>query len=178
MYIWVAVDVNEQVRELREAAESYMEQQGLSSATFTLPFHISLKISFQIPNDRAEEVVGDIRDLYRSLKPFQITVGGIERLGTLVWIRMQESAALADIHKKLDEMLLEKYGVIQHELDKDYIFHTSVVRLYDEEQTAKALETLSGVDLPETLRAESFIIGSSKDGRADTYSVIEEIKLV
>ena len=46
MYIWVAIDVNEQVGELREKAENYVSTHGLSSPTLTLPFHISLKISF------------------------------------------------------------------------------------------------------------------------------------
>ena len=68
MYIWVAIDVNEQVSKLRKVAENYMNEQGLSSTTFSLPFHISLKISFQIPDDKFEDAVSDIRDFYKSLK--------------------------------------------------------------------------------------------------------------
>lgn len=177
MYIWVAIDVNEQVSELREIAENYIKGQGLSSTTFTLPFHISLKISFQIPNDKFEEAVSDIRDFYKSLKPFQIIVRGIEQAGSLVWITMQDSNELADIHKKLDEMLFEKYGVIQHDFDKDFRFHTSVLMLYNEEQITKAFDAIKDTNIPETLRAERFIIGSSVEGRAGTYSVIEKIEL-
>ena len=62
MYIWVAIDVNEQVGELREKAENYVSTHGLSSPTLTLPFHISLKISFQIPDNRCQEEVQDILD--------------------------------------------------------------------------------------------------------------------
>lgn len=177
MYIWVAIDVNEQVRELRENAENYMKQQGLSSTTFTLPFHISLKISFQIPNDKFEEAVSDIRDFYKSLKSFQIIVKGIEQAGPIVWITMQDNVKLDDIHKKLDEMLFEKYGVIQHAFDKDFRFHTSVLMIHNEEQIIKAFDAIKDTNIPEILRADRFIIGSSVEGRAGTYSVIEEIEL-
>ena len=177
MYIWVAIDINEQVSKLREVAENYMNEQGLSSTTFSLPFHISLKISFQISDDKFEDVVNDICGFYKSLKPFQITVKELERVGSIVWITMQDSTELVCIHKKLDEMLFEKYGVVQHEFDKDFKFHTSVLMINNEEQITKAFDAIKDTNIPEILRAEKFIIGSSVEGRAGTYSVIEEIEL-
>ena len=177
MYIWVAIDVNEQVSKLREVAENYMNEQGLSSTTFTLPFHISLKISFQIQDDKFEDVVSDIREFYKSLKPFEIKTKVIERAGSIVWIAMQYSNELVDIHKKLDEMMFEKYGVVQHDFDKDFQFHTSVLALNNEVDTLKAYDAIKDNDIPKTLRAERFIIGSSVEGIAGTYGVIEEIEL-
>lgn len=177
MYIWVAIDVNEQVIKLREVAENYMNEQGLSSTTFTLPFHISLKISFQIPDDKFEDAVSDIRDFYKSLKPFEIKTKVIERTGSIVWIAMQYSNELVDIHKKLDEMMFEKYGVVQHDFDKDFQFHTSVLALNNKVDTLKAYDAIKDNDIPKTLRAERFIIGSSVEGLAGTYSVIEEVEL-
>ena len=177
MYIWVAIDVNEQVSKLRKVAENYMNEQGLSSTTFTLPFHISLKISFQIPNDKFEDVVSDIREFYKSLKPFEIKTKGIERAGSIVWVAMQDDDELVDIHKKLDEIMFKKYGVVQHDFDKAFQFHTSVLALNNEVDTLKAYDAIKDNDIPKTLRAESFIIGSSVEGIAGTYSVIEEVEL-
>lgn len=177
MYIWVAIDVNEQVIKLREVAENYIKERGLSSTTFSLPFHISLKISFQIPDDKFEDAVSDIRDFYKSLKPFEIKTKVIERAGSIVWIAMQYSNELVDIHKKLDEMMFEKYGVVQHDFDKDFKFHTSVLALNDEVDILKAYDAIKDTDIPKTLRAERFIIGSSVEGLAGTYSVIEEVEL-
>ena len=177
MYIWVAIDVNEQVREIREKAENYIKEQGLSSSTFTLPFHISLKISFQVSDDKFEEAVSDIRAFYKTRKPFQVTVAGIEQAGPIVWITMKESMELTDIHKRLDDMLFEKYGVIQHEFDKDFKFHMSVLMIYNEEQITKAFDMIKDTNIPDVLKAERFIIGSSVEGEAGTYSVIEEIEL-
>ncbi len=98
--------------------------------------------------------MSDIRDFYKSFKPFQIMVRGIEQAGPIIWITMQDSAELADIHKKLDEMLFEKYGVIQHDFDKDFRFHTSVLMIYNEEQIIKAFDAIKDTNIP-----ERFIIG-------------------
>ena len=177
MYIWVAIDVNEQLIELRENAENYVKQQNLSSTTFSLPFHISLKISFQIPNDKFEEAINDIRNFYKSLKPFQIIVKGIEQANPIIWVTMQDSAELTDIHNKLDKMLFEKYGIIQHDFDKDFRFHTSIVIIHNKQQIIRAFDAIKDTNIPKTLKADKFIIGSSTEGQPGTYSVIEEIEL-
>lgn len=83
MYIWVAVNVNNQVSELRKRSERYAKEQGLSLNTFTLPFHISLKISFQIPDNRFDEAINDIRDFYKTLHPFKVRVRKIEQAGPI-----------------------------------------------------------------------------------------------
>jgi len=74
-------------------------------------------------------------------------------------------------------MLFEKYGVIQHDFDKDFLFHTSVIVIHNEEQIGKAFDAVKGINIPKVLRAEKFIIGSSAEGKPGTYSVIEEIEL-
>lgn len=177
MYIWVAIDVNEQVGELREKAENYVSTHGLSSPTLTLPFHISLKISFQIPDNRCQEAVQDIREFLKSLKPFSIAVRGIEQNGPIVWLAMEDNTELTCIHKRLDEMLLEKYSVAQHAYDKAFLFHTSVLMIDNEEQLLRAFQAMKDTNIPKVLRAEKLIIGSSETGQAGTYRVNEEIDL-
>jgi 2'-5' RNA ligase len=177
MYIWIAIDVNEQVRELREFAENYVNKHGLTSPALTLPFHISLKISFQIPNDKRQEIICDIRDFCRTLKPFTIPVGGLEKNDTIIWLTMQECDDLNLIHDDLDELLLKKYGVVQHTFDKSFIFHTSVLIMNNEERLCNAYEAINGTPIPNELKAEKIIIGSSMNGQAGTYTVNEEIML-
>ncbi len=177
MYIWVAIDVNEQVGQLREKAENYVSTHGLSSPTLTLPFHISLKISFQIPDNRCQEAMQDIREFLKSLKPFSIVAREIEQNGPIIWIAMEENTELTYIHKRLDEMLLEKYGVAQHAFDKAFLFHTSVLMIDHEEQLLRAFHTMKDSNIPKVLKAETFIIGSSETGQAGTYRVNEEIAL-
>ena len=177
MFLWIAIDVDEQVIELRENAENYIINHGLTSPTLTLPFHISLKISFQVSSDISQDVISDIRDFCRSLKPFTIAVKGIEKTDSIIWLTMQDNAYLTDMHNKLDEMLLKKYGVVQHEFDKSFIFHTSILIMSNRERLSTAFETIKDVQIPDVLNAKKIIIGSSTDGQPGTYSVIEEIML-
>ena len=177
MYLWIAIDVNEQVRELRENTENYIKNHELTSPTLTLPFHISLKISFQISSDILKEVTYDIRELCKSLKPFTITVKSIEKTDTIIWLTMQDSAYLSAIHNSLDHLLLEKYGVVQHEFDKSFIFHTSILITNSKGHLNAAFEAIKDINIPNVLNAQKIIIGSSKEGQPGTYSVIEEIML-
>ena len=177
MYIWIAIDVSEQVAALREGAENYVKQHGLASPTLTLPFHISLKISFPIPDDLQEAAVRDIRDACQSIKAFAIPVKALEASGSILWLTMQDSAALAKIHNKLDELFSDKYGVAQHPFDQNFLFHTSVLMMDEEAQIRRALDEMKDASIPHTLDARKIIIGSSKDGRAGTYRVDEEILL-
>ena len=177
MYIWVAIDVNEQVGEIRQKAENYVSDHGISSPTLTLPFHISLKISFQIPDNRCQEAMQDIREFLKSLKPFSIAVRGIEQNGPIVWIAMEENSELTYIHKRLDEMLMKKYGVAQHTYDKSFRFHTSVLMIDHEEQLLRAFQAMKDTNIPKVLKAERLVIGSSEIGQAGTYRVNEEIDL-
>ena len=177
MYIWVAIDVDEQVMELREYAECYVKEHGLSSPTLSLPFHISLKISFEIPDEKRVEVTRDIRDLFKSQEPFTIPVGAVEKNASILWLTRGDSPELASIHNRLDELMLKEYGVTRHEFDKAFIFHTSVLILNSEEQICRAQDAIKAVNIPSTLVAKKIIIGSSESGRAGTYIVDEELVL-
>lgn len=177
MYIWTAVDVNKQVYELRKKAEIYAKQQELLSSTFSLPFHIPLKIFFEIPNERFDEVVKDIHNFYKTLNPFEIVIKGIEHTGSIVWMTMKKNVELINIHEKLDEMLLQKYGIMQYAFDKDFKFHTSIFITANSEKAAKAFASIKDAYLPKSLKAERFIIGSSETGTAGTYQVLEKIEI-
>ena len=50
MYIWVGINVEDQLREVRRAVDSVFEKIEISNVTCQLPLHISLKISFEIEN--------------------------------------------------------------------------------------------------------------------------------
>ena len=50
MYIWVGINVEDQLREVRRAVDGVFEKIEISNVTCQLPLHISLKISFEIEN--------------------------------------------------------------------------------------------------------------------------------
>lgn len=175
MYIWVAVDVSEQTCELRKNAEKYVENKRLSSPTFTLPFHISLKIAFQVNDNIKDEVIDEISNFFKAIKPFIIEVKNIEKTDNIIWLTMKESEQLNYIHNKLDEILYEKFGVVQHEFDKAFIFHTSILIMDNKEEICTAFDQIKTMAIPQTFSAEKIIIGSSKSGKPSTYCVNEEI---
>ena len=46
MFVWVGINVEDQLRETRMAVDGVFEKIDISNVTCQLPLHISLKISF------------------------------------------------------------------------------------------------------------------------------------
>ena len=72
---------------------------------------------------------------------------------------------------------IDKYDIEQHEFDKNFIFHTSVLMLDNEKHLQSAFNEIRKLELPTTLIGDKIIIGSSLTGEAGTYTVNEEILL-
>lgn len=175
MYIWVGIDVDGQLRALRERAEAIDRRLGFKHSCFTLPLHISLKISFAIENRIFEEVVEEITRFYDTLHSFELRVKGIEKEKGIVWIRYEEEAYISSVKDKLNEVLAEKFLIGRHEYDLDYIFHTTLFMDGDEEKLAAAFDGVRNTDLSQSVVADKFIIGKSETGALGTFSVFKEI---
>ena len=81
MFIWVGINVEEQLKETRMAVDGVFERIDISNVTCQLPLHISLKISFEIKNEVFDSVLNDIINIYNAQKPFEIkTCGADENL--------------------------------------------------------------------------------------------------
>ena len=78
MYIWVGIDVDSQLREIEALSLKAREEIGCAPPDFTLPLHVSLKISFEVPDREVERVVRDIENIYRESGAFIMKVRGIE----------------------------------------------------------------------------------------------------
>jgi len=175
MYIWFAVDVDEQAYEIRANAENYAKKMTLYSPTLTLPFHISLKISFQVPDDKVDEIIVCLENYFSTISPFEIKVREIEKSGNIIWLVMEENEILNCIHNDLDKILLDKFGVIQHKFDKTFIFHISILIFDNKKQADGAFAELKNTDLPKIFDAKKIVIGTSPNGKPGTYKVIKEI---
>lgn len=176
MYIWVGIDVDSQLRQIREKAECIDRQMSFAHSCFTLPLHISLKISFEIAEAQFPAVEEALFVFYRSLHAFDLQVGQIENAGNIVWIRYRDNAYLSGIKDSLNAMLQEKFSVGMHAYDLDYIFHTTLFMDDDPAKVDAAYHRIKDSALPETLTADRFLIGRSPDGRLGTYSVYKEIR--
>ena len=135
--LWVGIGVDEQLQSIRNRIAELEKELGISNSNLTLPFHISLKMSFAVDRDKASEVINAIEAYYRTLKPFQISVYGIEYHETIAWIRMTENETLDRIHDDLNELLFDRFGIGLHEYDRDYLFHTTLFMDEDAEKVRR-----------------------------------------
>ncbi len=177
MFIWVGINVEEQLKEIRSAVDGVFEKTVISNVTCQLPLHISLKISFEINNELFDEVLNDIVSIYEEQKPFKIYVKGIEKHENIMWIRMYSNDEIEALATFLNMMLKEKYGVPLHEYDLDFIFHTTLFMDDDAEKINTAHTLLGNLVLPETLVANSFVIGTSDTGENGTYRVYKTVQV-
>ena len=75
MYIWIGCKLPEDFeQEIRTNCLRLNEKIGLSTVAFTLPQHISLKISFEA--ETHEAVLGDLTDYLSRQTPFSVSVQG------------------------------------------------------------------------------------------------------
>ena len=177
MFVWVGINVEDQLKDVRRAVDGVFERIDISNVTCQLPLHISLKISFEIDRALFESVLGDITSVYEACEPFEIKVKGIEKFGNIEWIRMYSNEKAQALATALNMMLREKYGIPLHEYDLDFIFHTTLFMDDDAAKIDAAHGLLGDVRLPDALVANAFVIGCSETGENGTYRVYKTIKL-
>lgn len=176
MFVWVGINVEDQLKEARAAVDSVFDKIDISNVTCQLPLHISLKISFEIEDTLFESVLSDISAVYEAQKPFEIKIKGIEKNENIEWIRMYSNESIEALATELNSMLRERYGVLLHEYDLDFIFHTTLFMDDDPEKINAAHRLLGNVILPETLIADTFVIGNSETGENGTYHIYKTVK--
>lgn len=177
MFVWVGINVEDQLKEVRMAVDSVFEKIDISNVTCQLPLHISLKISFEIENELFESVLTDISDIYHNQKSFEIKIKGIEKHENIEWIRMYSNEQLEALATSLNMMLKDKYGIPLHEYDLDFIFHTTLFMDDDAKKINEACDLLGNPELPEALVADTFVIGTSENGENGTYRVYKTINI-
>ena len=177
MYIWVGVEVESQIVEIKKSAFEIEKKIGFENSNFTLPMHISLKISFPVDDSVANDVIYDIEQLYYGITPFEIDVDRIECYENISWIRYKQNDKINEIHDRLNEMLFEKYGVGLHEYDCDYKFHTTLFMENNEEKIRSAYEMIKNACLPKMIFVNKLLVGVSESGKLGSYRVIKEINI-
>ena len=176
MYLWIGCQLPESFeQELRGLCFEYNRDLGLDTVAFSLPQHVSLKISFETADHEA--VLEDLTEFLRRQKPFSVRVCSAERSGKILWLPIAENAVLRQLHGELDQRLEQRFGVPQHEFDKAFMFHSTLF-IDDDLQTLDAMRRrLSAHALERELPVRSFLLGVSPSGKAGDYKVIRRIDL-
>ena len=177
MHIWIGINVDDQLAEVRRMASAAEATVGTKHSCYTLPMHISLKISFPVDDARFDEIVDRILDYFGTAKPFDASVRGVECENTIAWIRYAESDALKALSVGLNDLLLREYGIGLHPYDNDFKFHTTLFMDDDAERVSSAVEKMGTLPLPTTVRVHRFVVGTSPTGALGPYRVYREIEV-
>ena len=173
MYIWTGIIVEGQLDEVKTAsieAEKKLHLQPL----FGFPMHVSVKISFFVPNDKTNEVVDFLTEYFSSLKPFSVPVKAIELEDTIVWVRMKECDELKKIQSDMNRLLGEKFGVPVHEYDTDFKFHSTLC-MADEKVAEAFYNEVKNAPVPMFLKAEKAGIAISEEWKPFGFKIIKTI---
>ncbi|MDO5521900.1 MAG: 2'-5' RNA ligase family protein, partial [bacterium] len=149
----------------------------LTNSALTLPLHISLRISFQAECCDYKEIIKEIKQYYQSLASFEVQAQGIEKNGSIIWIRIESNKELQNIHTYLIHSLSEKYGIGLHEFDKWFTYHVTLFMDADHSKVAEAYDLLSTETIPFQMTANRFVIGISETGKVGEYRVVYEIEV-
>ena len=176
MYIWIGCRLPESFeQEIRRHCLALNEKIGLSTVAFDLPQHISLKISFQ--TDRPEEVLEELTAYASAQQPFSVDILDAERMGNILWLPAAENETLDRIHRELDALLKNKFGIPQHPFDKCFRFHSTLFMDPDTEKVIQMEKALGSYPFARDLRVDTFLLGASETGEPGSYRILREIRL-
>ena len=173
MYIWSGIIVEGQLNEVKAKAIAAEKKIGVSTL-FDFPQHVSVKISFYVPEEKYRDAIDFLTDYYSKLIPFSIPVKTVEQDGIIVWVRMDKCKELIKIQNDMNRLLGKKFGVTIHEYDTDFKFHSTLFT--GNEETAKEFyEEVKTAKVPAMLKAEKAGIAVSEKGKTNDFKIIKTI---
>ena len=176
MYIWIGCKLPESFeQEIRSRCLMLNEEIGLNTAAFSLPQHISLKISFDA--EPYEAVLEDLAAYLSQQMPFSVFVQNPVQEGNILWLPVAENRELERLHRELDTRIETRFGVPQHPFDKAFWFHSTLFMDEDMEKVAQMEKLLSDYPIEQQLSVDTFLLGLSETGKAGTYRVVRQIKV-
>ena len=175
MYVWLGIDLDSQLQQLKISRDNARKQLGMPVDNPNFPMHVSLKISFEVPNDVAPKVIDELCDYFATLKPFDIHVDKMELHPNISWLLYKPCLELQAISTHLNDYLLATYNVPLHEYDTDFKYHSTLFLDGTAEQIAQGFDILKQFPLPQKVTANTFCIGVSPTGANYTFDVIRRV---
>ena len=174
MYVWIACDLSSGLAEIRRKCIEYNRDLHLSELAFSLPQHMSLKISFEVEDAVLESVIDAVESYLSQQRAFSISAPVPEMIPGILWLRFSENANLKRLHDELDILLSSRFGVSRHEYDRCFKFHSTLF-MDGSEGLFEMYRRISSLAIPSELIIDSFIIGISESGKAGEYRVFKNI---
>lgn len=176
MYIWVGCKLPECFEgEIRSRCLELNQAIGLDTVAFSLPQHVSLKISFQ--SERYEEIIAYLTGFLSVQKPFSLRIRQAEQEGNILWMPVAEIEVLRQLHTQLDTLLERRFGIGQHEFDKCFLFHSTLFMDADAGKIASMQKALAQYPVEREMPVDTFLLGLSETGKAGAYRVVRQIRV-
>lgn len=176
MYLWVGCKLPESYeREIRTHCRKLNEEIGLNTVAFSLPQHISLKISF--PTDRVEEILEYLSDYLHTQFPFGVQITDLQQTGSILWLYAAENETLTHLHQELDARLESHFKIPQHTFDRAFQFHSTLFLDADTAKVAQMHHALQDYPFARDLPIDTFLLGFSETGKPGTYRIVRQIKV-
>lgn len=175
MYIWIGCKMPQFYEtEIRRHCLALNEKINLDTTAFSLPQHISLKISFPAPDGSEDEIAAYLEELLMGIGSFSVELLPPEQAGNILWLPVGENPMLEQLHKMLDTQLQERFGIQQHPFDKCFKFHSTLF-MDEAEQLSRMLRLMEDDLFRRILKVTTFLIGVSPDGSPGSYQVVREV---
>ena len=176
MFLWIGCKLPADYEsEIRHLCLQKNKSLGLDTVAFSLPQHISLKISFH--SNHTEEIIAYLESFFTALAPFEVTIDTLEQMGKILWLTVAENPILQKLHNDLDQVLQQQFQIPQHPFDHHFQFHSTLFLDEDEEKIRQMANDLSGHLFARRLQVDTLLLGTSPTGTPGDYTVVKEIKI-
>ena len=176
MYIWIGIDCEKGLESIRDDVKRVDDIIQFDHSMFSLPYHISLKITFEADKIKYKLIKKDVIKYFKTKSSFDIDVKGIEKHDNIVWLRMINNDIIDNIHQDINNLLKDKYDISLHEYDLDFIFHTTLYMNDDIDKISKAYDLIKDIKVPSKLHLDTFLIGKSTGGNLGSFRIAKRIK--
>ncbi len=180
MYLWVGAILDSKTENIiRNVANKLNENYGLSTVAFSLPQHISLKISFEC--DDYKKVIAFIKSHLCTISPFDVVIKDITKIdGSLIWLDIGENEVLRKIHNLLNDSLLKEFGIPLKSFDGDeFKFHSTLFfdSSINENHQALICDFKNQFSLPRKCKIKEINFGIAETLTAGEFSVVDSLIL-
>lgn len=112
--------------------------------------------------DRFPEVRERVISYFQSRGSFRIHVKRLIVHEGMLWLEIDNGGELQQVHKDLDKLLLEEFGIAQHRFDKQFAPHISLFTDRNKDKINDMYDAICEDLSPEHLTVTQIVVGAGK----------------
>lgn len=178
MYVWIGLGMEKSEQDRIRMFCRAVNREGASETAFSLPQHVSMKLSFDTPKWQA--VIAYLKSRLHGLQRFSVRTEGIQSIPGLCWLKIQEDARLRALHNALNRDLEAEFSIPRKGFDGDgFAFHSTL--FYDPQAPQKIAAIFqrirNTVFYSKQITLNTVYFGISETGKAGEYRIVDQLPL-